>query len=123
MKTGRLHSILAFAAVFLSSACAFYPKKSEDFDGPTCAVYRNPLTLDVAPAEINCDHSDVRSCLIAYSMMGPATFAASGTLVAAGNGLYWLGNRSDCSIQAYARQHTRRHQEMTAVEPPYKSTH
>lgn len=88
----------------LSSACAFYPTKSEDFDRPTCEVYRNPLTLETVPVEFNCG-GDARGCLIVYTAIGPTTAVASGSIVAAGNGLYWLANRSDCSIMAYARRH------------------
>lgn len=99
---------LPFALALLHSACAFYPKKSEEFVRPTCEVYQNPLTLDMFVVDrIDCGGGDVRGCLIAYSAVGPVTAAASGSVVLAGNGLYWLGNRSHCSIRAYARHHWR----------------
>lgn len=104
----RRFRVLILLSASLSSACAFYPKKSEDFDRPTCEVYRNPLTLDVVPVEFNCDPgSDVRGCLLAYSAIGPVSAVASGSLVFTGNSLYWLANRGDCSIKAYARRHIR----------------
>jgi hypothetical protein len=102
--------ILALAAALATSACAFYPRKSDDFDVPTCAVYSNPLTLDVIVFDkLECDRTeDVKACLIAYGAVGPVTAAASGSVVLAGNSLYWLGNRSHCSLRAYVRRHARK---------------
>lgn len=108
MKHRGLVWALALVTTFLDSGCAFYPKKSDDFDRPTCEVYRNPLTLDVAPLAFNCEgDSDVRGCLLAYSAIGPATMALSGSIVLTGDSSYWLANRSYCSIKAYARRHSK----------------
>ena len=96
--------VIAPIAALLISGCAFYPKRAENFDRPTCEVYRNPLTLDVAPVEFNCN-GDPRGCLIVYSAIGPATMAVSGSIVLTTNSLYWLANRGDCSVMAFARRH------------------
>lgn len=100
---------LALVTAILSSACAFYPKKSDDFERPSCQVYRNPLTLDVAFFEkLNCEKTEFGACLLGYTAVGPVTALASGSAVLAGNGLYWLGNRSHCSIQAYAKRRSKK---------------
>lgn len=97
--------VLAVGAALLNSACAVYPKKSEDFERPTCEVYHNPLTLDMLVLDkIDCGNSSAGACLFAYAAFAPVTAVASGSAVLAGNGLYWLGNRSHCSIKAYARR-------------------
>jgi hypothetical protein len=98
---------LALVAAFLTSACAFYPKRSDDFDRPTCEVYHNPLTLELVPFMVECG-DDARSCLLVNSAIGPATAVASSSIVLAGNSLYWLGNRSHCSIKAFARRYAKR---------------
>ena len=95
---------LVLVTAILNSGCAVVPKVSETFERPTCSVYQNPLTLNIVPLEFDCGGADIRSCLLGYVAVGPATALASGSIVLAGNGLYWLGNRSHCSIKAYARR-------------------
>jgi hypothetical protein len=95
---------LLLLAIALSVACAFYPKKSENFDRPTCAEYRHPLALEATDMGLYC-HGDARACFAGYALLPAATALASGGIVLAGNGMYWLGNRTHCSIRAYARNH------------------
>ncbi len=92
--------------MLLNSGCIFYAKKTADFERPTCRVYTNPLTLDVAGLNtVDCGDMEYGKCMATYAALGPATFVASGSTVLAGNSLYWLGNRGVCSLRAYARRH------------------
>lgn len=93
------HLMVVALATFLTSACIFYPKVSDDYS-PDCQTTSNMLTLDLQiPDHWDCKKGSVGACLAVITASGPATAVVSGSVVVAGNTLSWLEKKGRCSIE------------------------
>ena len=83
----------------LASGCVFYPKTVESYD-PVCEVRTRQMQLKSEVIDGMCGASTHQEaavgCLVVALGMTAGSAVVSGSIVVAGNTVYWLEKRGKC---------------------------
>ena len=83
----------------LASGCVFYPQTAEYYD-PVCEVRTRHIQLKNEVMHGTCDRASTQpeafGCLAFALGMTAGSAVVSGSIVAAGNTVYWLEKRGKC---------------------------
>jgi hypothetical protein len=79
------------------AGCVFYPARVAYYD-EDCRVRSHKLHLE---AEVignldNCHGEQAKACLVAIAAVGSVSAVVSGSIVIAGNTIYWLERQGAC---------------------------
>lgn len=98
-----MKAVIALVLTAGLSGCVFYPRRIEVYDAQ-CKITTHKLKLDmVTTNSLNCGSGSVGSCLAVVAAAGTATAVVSGSIVVAGNTLYWLEREGQCTAAKVAR--------------------
>ena len=89
----------AISAVFISG-CIYLPQTSTTYNAE-CAIDERHMTLEGRQvAEIaGCSNEGCAALLAAVGVVSAATAVVSGSVVVAGNAVYWLEKKGQCLTQ------------------------
>jgi hypothetical protein len=83
----------------LASGCVFYPKTVEYYDA-ACEIRARQMVLKSEAMERPCDwtrsQDDARACFAMHLGYSVASAIVSGSIVVAGNTIYWLEKHGKC---------------------------
>ena len=99
VRARTLGSILAAASL---AACVYVPRTTEVYDDE-CRIQAKQMTLDVQQVGVFL-HCHDRACGAVLVTLGAVTVASaivSGSIVVAGNVVYWFEKRGRCRPQAH----------------------
>jgi hypothetical protein len=87
------------ALSLLASGCVFYPKTVESYD-PVCEIRTRQMLLKSELIDGICaasnHHEAAAACLVVALGVTAGSAVVSGSIVAAGNTVYWLEKRGKC---------------------------
>ena len=86
-------------AVALLQGCVVVPRTTESYD-EQCNLYTRQMTLDTAyiGAIGHCHGRDCAYALAALGVVAAASAVVSGTIMIAGNVVYWVEKQGKCAI-------------------------
>lgn len=87
--------MLAMAVLTGLSGCIAYPKKVEVYDAE-CRITSHHLTLDYEYLWGHCPAGSEEACLAIIVSTAAASTVVSGSIVIAGNTIYWLSRQDRC---------------------------
>jgi hypothetical protein len=94
VRTSRLG---IFALCLALSACVYVPRTNEFYD-EECRIYARQMTLDLqqVPAFYGCRNEGCGALLAAIGAVTVASAVVSGSIVVAGNVVYWFEKQGRC---------------------------
>lgn len=94
----RTRSIGLVCLVVLLSACVYLPRTTQVYDDD-CRILAKQMTLDLHQAGIfsaGCSNQGCAALLVAFGAVAMASAVVSGSIVIAGNIVYWFEKRGRC---------------------------
>jgi len=92
----RAAAAITLSAVLLAG-CIFLPRTSAVYDSD-CEIYEKRMTLEVYQVGTlaGCSNEGCVALLVAAGVVSTASAVVSGSVVVAGNAVYWLEAKGQC---------------------------
>jgi hypothetical protein len=97
----RARSIGLVCVAALLAACVYLPRTTQVYDDD-CRILAKQMTLDLHQAGVfstGCSNQGCAALLVTFGAVAMASAVVSGSIVIAGNIVYWFEKRGHCQPQ------------------------
>jgi uncharacterized protein involved in cysteine biosynthesis len=84
-------------SIALLNGCAFYPQQVEHYDS-RCKIHYKQLVLKQSGFGMRIEHCENEGCIAALLSI-PVQALVAGSVVIAGNTVYWLEKEGECLLK------------------------
>ena len=97
MRRGLRTPVLAGGLALLLAGCVYTPRTVTLYD-PECRIQTRQMVLDERQVGVigGCHNEGCVAALVAFGAVSAVTAVVSGSIVVAGNVVYWFEKRSNC---------------------------